>query len=187
MKQLVEFLPIALFVAVYFYTKDIYISTGVLMGGMCVQIGYEYGKFRRVTTQTQVIFWVVIIFGGATLLFRNQEFIQWKPTVVNWLFCLALLISKYVAKQNLLKRILGSQLSLPDHVWNTLAMGWSLGFFIAGALNLVVAYGFSLDFWVSYKLIGGLAITLLYITITMVYLVKGEYIKDQEKTMDQNQ
>ena len=72
MKQLVEFLPIALFVAVYFYTKDIYISTGVLMGGMCVQIGYEYGKFRRVTTQTQVIFWVVIIFGGATLLFRNH-------------------------------------------------------------------------------------------------------------------
>ena len=187
MKQFVEFLPIALFVAVYFYTKDIYISTGVLMGGMCVQIGYEYGKFRRVTTQTLVIFWVVIIFGGATLLFRNQEFIQWKPTVVNWLFCLALLIGKYVAKENLLKRLLGSQLSLPDRVWNTLAMGWSFGFFIAGALNLIVAYGFSLDFWVSYKLIGGFAITLLYITITVVYLVKGGHIKDSEEIIDQNQ
>ncbi|HAK51317.1 MAG TPA: septation protein [Gammaproteobacteria bacterium] len=185
MKQFVEFLPIALFVCVYLYTKDIYISTAVLMGGMCIQVGYEYGKFRAVNKQTQVIFWVVIIFGGATLLFRNQVFIQWKPTIVNWLFCIALLVSKFLAKDNLLKKLLGAQLSLPDHVWNTLALGWSLGFFIAGALNLVVAYGFSLDFWVSYKLVGGFAITLLYITITMAYLVKGGYIK--EETIDQNQ
>ncbi len=181
MKQFVEFLPIALFVGVYFYTKDIYTSTGVLMVGICVQVGYEYARFRAVAKQTQVIFWVAMLFGGATLIFRNQVFIQWKPTIVNWLFCLGLLASQLFAKEGLLKKMLGGQLSLPEHVWRTLTLGWSLGFFIAGVLNLVVAYGFSLDFWVSYKLIGGFAITFIYIAITMVYLVKGGHIEEEDQ------
>jgi intracellular septation protein len=185
MKQFIEFLPIALFVAVYFYTKDIYISTGILMAGVCVQAGYEYGTTRELSKQTLVIFCVVIIFGGATLLFRNQAFIQWKPTIVNWIFSLTLLGSQFVLKQNLLKKMLGTQLTLPDHVWFNLVRGWSLGFFIAGALNLIVAYGFSLDFWVSFKLIGGFATTLIYISITIAYLAKGGYLQDPDNPTDQ--
>jgi intracellular septation protein len=181
MKQFVEYLPIALFVGIYFYTKDIYLSTGVLMAGICVQVGYEYARFHAVAKQTQVIFWVAMLFGGATLLFRNQEFIQWKPTIVNWLFCLALLGSQFFSQRSLLQRMLGEQMTLPDHVWRNLTIGWSAGFFIAGALNLVVAYSFSLDFWVSYKLIGGFGITLVYVAITLAYLVKGGYMQDVEE------
>ena len=179
MKQFVEFVPVALFVVTYFVTKDIYIATGVLMVGICFQVAFEYLKFKEIEKKTQMIFWVAMLFGGATLLFRNQEFIQWKPTIVNWLFCVALLASQFIGKDNLLKRMLGEQVAMPDDVWRNLNLGWSLGFFIAGALNLIVAYGFSLDFWVSYKLIGGFAITLVYMIITMVYLVKGGYISDK--------
>jgi len=178
MRQIVELLPVALFVAVYFLTKDIYLSTGVLMAGLCLQVGYEYGKSRKVSKQTQVIFWVAIIFGGATLLFRNEEFIQWKPTIVNWLFAVALMCSQILTKENLLQRMLGSQLALPDDTWRTLAIGWSIGFVFAGLLNLIVAYSFSLDFWVSYKLFGGFAITLLYILITLRYLSKKGFLKE---------
>lgn len=185
MKQLIEYLPIALFAGVYFYTKDIYISTGVLMVGICFQVGFEYARFKAVSRQTQVIFWVAIIFGGATLLFRNQAFIQWKPTIVNWLFCIGLAGSYFVGKQSILQRILGAQLTLPDHVWRNLTFGWSAGFFIAGVLNLIVAYQFSLDFWVSYKLIGGFAITLIYLVITMVYLIRGGYIREDEIQEDE--
>ena len=180
MKQFVELLPVALFVAVYFFTKDIYLSTSVLMGGMCLQVGYEYGKKKKVSKQTQIIFWVAMIFGGATLLFRNEEFIQWKPTIVNWLFCIVLITSQYLAKDNLLKKILGSQIILPDGIWRILAIGWAAGFFFAGLLNLFVAYNFTLDFWVSYKLFGGFIITLIYIIITIIYLSKGGYLKENE-------
>jgi intracellular septation protein len=74
--------------------------------------------------------------------------------------------------------MLSEQLTLPDLVWRNLALGWSLGFFLAGALNLIVAYSFSLDFWVTYKLVGGIAISLIYMIVTMVYLIKGGYIQD---------
>ncbi len=180
MKQFIEFVPVALFVGVYFYSKDIYLSTAVLMGAILAQVAIEYVAFKRVERKTQVIFWVALLFGGATLMFRNEAFIQWKPTVVNWLFAAALLGSQFIGRENLLQRMLGGQLKLPGRVWRNLNVGWSFGFFLAGVLNLIVAYSFSLDFWVSYKLIGGLAITLLYVIITVVYLVKGGHVTEED-------
>ncbi len=181
MKQFVEFIPIAMFVVVYFTTRDIYISTGVLMVGICVQVAYEYLRYRHVDKKTKVVFWVAMLFGGATLLFRNEQFIQWKPTIVNWLFAVGLLASQLVGTDNLLKKMLADQIRLPDPVWRNLAIGWSAGFFIAGVLNLVVAYNFTLDFWVTYKLVGGFAITIIYMIITVVYLVRGGYIAEPEE------
>ncbi len=180
MKQIIEFIPIALFVGVYFATDDVFLATIVLMAGICVQVGYEYGMTKEVSKQTQVIFWVAIVLGGATIFFRNEQFLFWKPTVVNWLFCLVLVVTHFFSRENLLKRILGSQLTLPDHVWVTLSFGWAVAFFIQGTLNLIVAYNFSLDFWVTYKLVGGIGLTLIYIIITMTYLVRGGYLNDDD-------
>ncbi len=178
MKQFVEFIPVALFVVVYFTTRDIYISTGVLMVGICLQVAFEYIVSRKVDRKTKVIFWVAMLFGGATLIFRNEAFIQWKPTIVNWLFAVGLFSSQLIGKESVIKKMLSEQVRFPDHVWRNLTFGWALGFFLAGGLNLIVAYNFDLDTWVTYKLIGGFAITLLYMIVTMVYLVKGGYIND---------
>jgi intracellular septation protein len=178
MKQFAEFLPIAVFAGVYFYTRDIFTSTAVLMAAMFIQVGVEYWTSGKVARQTWFIFGSVVVLGGMTLAFRDETFIQWKPTLVNWAFCVVLLGSHLLIKVNLLKKMLGEQVKLPDHAWRNLTFGWSLGFFIAGALNLVVAFNFDMDFWVSYKLVGGFALTLVYIAITMVYLVKGGFMED---------
>ena len=178
MKQFADTIPIAIFAAVYFYTRDIFVSTAVLMACMCALIGYEYGTTRTVKKQNLFIFVTVVLLGGLTLAFRDEAFIQWKPTLVNWGFSIVLLGSLVIGKVNLLKKMLGEQLSLPDFVWKNLSLGWSLAFFIAGALNLIVAFNFSMDIWVSYKLIGGIGLTLIYMIIMMAYLVKGGYLKE---------
>ncbi len=180
MKQFIEFVPVALFAAVFFFSRDIYLSTLVLMVAIAAQAGLEYLMTRQIEKKTQIIFWISMLFGGATLLLRNELFIQWKPTIINWLFAAGLLASQFLGKDNLLKKMLGTQLRLPDSVWLRLNLGWSLGFFIAGALNLVVAFNFSLAFWVSYKLIGGFAITLSYIVLTLIYLSSGGYLQDPQ-------
>ena len=184
MKQFIEFIPVALFVGVYFTTKDIYLSTGVLMAGMLLQVAYEYFTSGTVEKKTWGIFAIAMIFGGATLMFRNEVFIQWKPTIVNWLFAITLWGSLALVKTNLLKKMMGKQLNMPDIAWRNINHGWALGFFIAGALNLVVAYNFSLDFWVTYKLFGGLALTISYMICTMVYLVKGGYLVEPKTAED---
>ncbi len=181
MKQFSEFLPIAIFAGIYLYTRDIFLSTGVLMAAMTVQVGYEYATQRKISGQTRFVYIMVVVLGGLTLALRDERFIQWKPTLVNWAFCAALLASQVFTSKNLLKRMLGEQMPLPDQVWRNLAMGWSAGFFFAGALNLVVAFNFDMDFWVTYKLVGGFALTFIYIAITMIYLVKGGHITEDTK------
>ena len=186
MKQFIEFIPVAVFVAVYFIAtdRDIFISTAALMIAMSLQVMFEYATTKTVAKRTLSIFGIVVVLGSLTLVFRNEAFILWKPTIVNWVFCAGLLANQVLGKDNILKKLLGEQLSLPDQVWKTLTLGWSAGFFLAGALNLVVAYNFSLDFWVSYKLIGGFGLTLSYIIVTVVYLTKGGFLEDPKSSSD---
>lgn len=169
MTQFLDFVPIALFVAVFF-AADIYWATAALMAAVTLQVLAYRLAGKRVSRELNLTFWASLIFGGLTLVFRNETFIQWKPTIVNWLLAASLVGSFYVGRTNLLKQLLGKQLTLVDEVWTRLNFGWAFGFFFAGVLNLVVAYNFSMEFWVSYKLIGGFALTFLYIVITMVYL-----------------
>lgn len=176
MTQLLDFVPVAVFVAVYF-SVDIYWATAALMAAVTVQVLAYLALRRPLSRELQLTFWASIVFGALTLFFRNELFIQWKPTIVNWLLAASLIGSHYLAGTNLLKQLLGKQLSLVDQVWARLNAGWACGFFFAGVLNLVVAYNFSMEFWVSYKLIGGFALTFLYILITMIYLSRAGYLE----------
>ena len=54
-----------------------------------------------------------------------------------------------------------------------LSHGWSLVFSFPGLLNIIIAYNFTLDFWVSYKLFGGFLITLTCCVIMMIYIFGG--------------
>jgi intracellular septation protein len=182
MTQLLDFVPIALFVGVFF-AMDIYWATGVLMVAVSAQVLASTSRSRQ-TGQPRAEPDLVgsIIFGALTLVFRNETFIQWKPTIVNWLLA-------GIAARQLLRRphqpaeAAARQAAHPGgRVWTRLNFGWAFGFFVAGVLNLVVAYNFSMEFWVSYKLVGGFALTFLYIVITMLYLSRQGHLDDPAKT-----
>ena len=179
MNQLLDFLPVALFVAVFFAT-DIFYATGALMVGVTVQVLVYLALKKPLSRELKITFWASVIFGGLTLVFRNETFILWKPTIVNWLLASVLIGPHFLAKKNALQHMLGGQMELHEDVWTRLNFGWATGFFFAGALNLVVAYNFSLEFWVSYKLVGGFALTFIYILATIGYLAAKGYLKDPE-------
>ncbi len=168
MQQLLDFIPILVFVVVFF-TTDIYWATGALMAAVTLQVAVYKLSARPVGRELKLTFWVSILFGGLTLVLRDETFIQWKPTVVNWLLGAALIGGHFMGK-NLIEKLLGGQLKLPARVWTHLNFGWAGGFFLAGALNLAVAYGFSPEVWVTYKLVGGLALTFGYVALTLIYL-----------------
>ncbi len=179
MNQLLDFLPVALFVLVFFLT-DIFYATAALMIGVAAQALIYLVLKKPLSRELKITFWVSMIFGGLTLIFRNETFILWKPTIVNWLLAGVLIGSHFFSRKNALQHMLGGQMTLHEDVWTRLNFGWAAGFFIAGALNLVVAYNFSLEFWVSYKLIGGFALTFLYILATIGYLAAKGYLKEPE-------
>jgi intracellular septation protein len=175
--QLVEFVPILVFVATY-YAFGIFYATAALMAAVTVQIGALWALDRPISGQTKFTFWLSLVFGGLTLLLHDRTFIQWKPTILNWAMAAALLGSHFFARHNLIKRVLGAQLTLPEGVWLRLNYGWACGFIVAGAMNLYVARNFSEAFWVNYKLIGGFAITLVYVLVTIAYLGLSGHLND---------
>lgn len=179
MNQLLDLAPVLIFVVVFF-TTDIYYATGALMTAVTVQVTAYLLLKKPVSRELQLTFWASLIFGGLTLAFRNETFIQWKPTIVNWLLAGSLIGSYYVGKKNLIEQLLSKQLTLVDEVWTRLNFGWALGFFIAGALNLIVAYNFSMEIWVTYKLVGGFALTFIYIAITMLYLAHKGFLDGKD-------
>src|SRR5690606_17416752 len=135
----------------------------VLIAATLLQVGYTWVKERKVQRAHLITLVFVVVLGGLTLLFQDDTFIKWKPTVVNWIFAAVLFVSAFIGERNLLQRMLESNMSLPPHVWRNLNYSWVIFFLASGALNLYVAYNFSQDFWVNFKLFGLLGITLLFV------------------------
>ena len=85
MQQLLDYIAILAFVVIYFLTSDIFIATAVLMVGVTVQLGAYWLLKKPIGNELKLTFWASIVFGGMTLILRDETFIQWKPTIVNWL------------------------------------------------------------------------------------------------------
>ena len=142
-----------------------------------VQIGYVLARGRKVTNMQWASLGIIAIFGGATLLLRDETFIKWKPTVLYWLAGAAFLGALAFGK-NLVKAIMAEGLELPEHVWFKLCVAWGLFFLFKGSLNLWVAYTFPTDTWVNFKLFGGMGLMVLFIVGQALWLSK--YLPDEE-------
>jgi intracellular septation protein len=133
------------------------------------------GRWEKRSLWTLV---AVVVFGGATLVLRDQTFIQWKPTIFNWGLALVFAGFQLFGERNLLERTLGQQLSLPATVWRQVNLLWIGNFTVVGALNLYVAYRFSESFWVSYKLYSAIGFTLVLTLLTG--LIMGPHLRESE-------
>jgi intracellular septation protein len=75
--------------------------------------------------------------------------------------------------------MMGKQLTLPDPVWRKLNLSWVLFFVVMGAANLYVAFRYSTDFWVNFKLFGGIGLMLAFVVAQGVML--SRYIEEEKK------
>ena len=162
MQLLFDLLPVALFFVAY-KLADIYVATGVLIVAVLAQTLVSWVRHRKVSAMLLTSAVLVLVFGGLTLLVHDATFIKWKPTIVNWLFAVAFLGSQYIKGPTIVQRLMGEQMKLePESLWTRLNMMW-VGFFVfAGAINLYVAFNFSEDTWVNFKLFGMMGLTVVF-------------------------
>jgi intracellular septation protein len=120
---------------------------------------------------------LVVVLGGLTVWLHSETFIKWKPTGLYWAMGLSFLVSKFMFGRNLLKTMLGEQLQLPEPVWARLSLAWVAFFAAMGVINLWVAYNFSTDTWVNFKLFGGIGLMLLFTLAQGLYI--GRHLPDE--------
>ena len=162
MKLLFDFLPIAIFFAVYHLSGDIIMATMVLIPATVAQLGIVWWRQRRIEKMLLITSIIVIASAGATIAFRNPAFIQWKPTVINALF----------GGQTLTQRMMGKAVALPAAVWRRLNLAWVLFFFAMAALNVYVFSYYDEATWVDFKLFGMLGLTLLFVVGQALFLAR---------------
>lgn len=177
MKFLFDFFPILLFFVAYKF-GDIYVATAVAIAASFAQIGWVMARGRKVEIMLWVSLAIIVVFGGATLFLHNETFIKWKPTVLYWLFAAILLGASILFKKNIIRAMMDKQVSLPETVWNKLNLSWAAFFAVMGGANLYVAYHFSTDVWVNFKLFGTMGLMLVFVIAQSLMLAK--YIEDKE-------
>jgi intracellular septation protein len=176
MKFLFDLFPVILFF-IAFKAADIYVATGVAIAATFVQVGWLKLRGRKVEPMLWASLAIIVVFGGATLLLQDETFIKWKPTVLYWLFGVVL-AGAAALRRNLIRAMLSEQMQLPEAVWSRLNASW-VGFFLfMGAANLYVAYNYSTDLWVNFKLFGGMGLMLLFVLLQAVFLAR--YVEEEK-------
>ena len=182
MKMLADLFPVILFFVAY-QVYDIYVATVTAIVAAIAQVAYNRLRHGRVETMHWVTLGLLVVFGGLTLALRDPTFIKWKPTVVNWLFAVAFLGSQLFMQRGLLQRMMDHAVTLPDHAWRRLNTAWVAFFFTMGVVNLYVAYNFSENAWVNFKLFGFLGLTLVFMLAQGFYL--SRYIDTAPSTEEE--
>jgi intracellular septation protein len=195
MKQFLDFIPILLFFAAYKLYKlyhaaaglspemldqgAMLFSTAVLMVSTVVQMAIVYKMDGHLQTMHKVTLGLVLGFGALTLAFHDIRFIKIKPTVLYTFMALTLGIALWIYKKNFLKMMLGSQLNLPEGVWRNLTVAWvSYALFMA-TLNAYVAYAFTTEQWVNFK-VWGYVFPVAFILAQGLYIAKYLQLPDDD-------
>ena len=171
MKMLADLFPVILFFVAY-QLFDIYVATQVAIAAAVLQVAYNRLRYKKIESMHWVTLGLLVVFGGLTLALRDPTFIKWKPTVVNWLFAAAFLFSQFFMQRGLLQRMMDHAVTLPDLAWGRLNTAWVAFFFAMGVINLYVAYNFSEQVWVNFKLFGFLGLTLVFMLAQGFYLAR---------------
>jgi intracellular septation protein len=175
MKFLFDLFPVILFFAA-FQLWGIYVATAVAIGASVAQIGWLALRRRKIEKMLWASLAIIVVFGGLTLVLHDKTFIQWKPTVLYWLFG-AVLAGSALSGRNLIRSMMSEQMRLPARVWTRLNWSW-VGFFaFMGAANLYVAYNFSESAWVSFKLFGGMGLMLAFVLAQAAFLAR--YVEEE--------
>jgi intracellular septation protein len=195
MKFLYDLFPIILFFVVYKFYADIppaivqsinalpllsltpgdpghaiYLATAVAIFASFVQVSLYWVRNRRFERMHLISLALISLFGGATLALNDPVFIKWKPTILNWLFAATFLVSQYVSGKPLIERMMAQAVSVPPAIWRRVNLAWVAYFVVAGLLNLYVAYSFSEEAWVNFKLFGLMGLTLAFVFAQGLYL-----------------
>jgi len=179
MKLLFDFFPLLFFFAAFkFY--DIYVATAVAIAASFVQVFTHRLRKGKFESMHLITLGVIGVFGGLTLILRDDTFIKWKPTIVYWLLGATTIGSHFVGKKTAIEHLIGKQIRLPNHIWVKQNLSWGFFFLVLGMINIYVAFYYApeldaarrQEIWVNFKVFGLMGITMVFIIIQSVFMAR---------------
>ncbi|MDO8296398.1 MAG: inner membrane-spanning protein YciB [Caulobacter sp.] len=142
--------PIAFAVTYFGFGKNVMLATGVLVGASVLAVIVGGIVERRLAPLPLIAGVFAVVFGGLTLVFRDETFVQIKITAQNGLFALALLGGVSIGK-NPLKALLGENIRMEDAAWRHLTIRYGVYFIAVAIANEVVRNTYDFSFWLKFR------------------------------------
>ncbi len=161
---------------VFFFANGrwgIYTATAVFMVTALAALAVSYALTRHLAAMPLVTAFVVIVFGGATLILHDETFIKLKPTIIYVLFA-TVLLGGLAFNKPLLGMVFDSVFNLTPEGWRKLTIRWAVFFLALAVLNEIVWRTQTTDFWVSFKVFGVVPLTMLFGALQIRLLLKYE-------------
>jgi intracellular septation protein len=159
----------------------IFVATGVFMIAILAALAVSYALTRRLPLMAIASAVIVVVFGGATLIFQNDTFIKMKPTIIYLLFA-GTLFGGMVMKKPLVAMVFDQVFHLTEEGWRKLTIRWALYFLALAVLNEIVWRTQTTDAWVTFKVFVVTPLTFVFAAMQYPLLMKYDASpKDQAK------
>ena len=172
-KLLLDLGPLVVFFATNYITGDFMLAVGLLVAATVVALAAGWMLERRISMMALYGCVAVAFFGGLSLYFDNELFIKIKPTVLTILLA-AVIAGGRLLGRNPLGLLMGTQLRMRDAGWRALSWLWVAMFLTTALANEIAWRSLSTDDWVTFKVFGITAISLLFAVLSVPVMTKHQ-------------
>lgn len=163
--------PLVLFYA-SFKIYDIFVATAVLMASSTISMLAQWLKNRTFAKHDLIAWFFILVFGSLTLLFHNDLFVKWKPTILFAIMGMILLGNRFLQKQPISFLLLGERVDLSQDKWQVIDLSFAFFYGSMSVLNLFIFQFYSNDTWALFKAFGILGLSLVFTIAIGVYIAK---------------
>jgi len=170
-KLMLDLGPLVVFFATNYMTGDFMLAVGLLVAATVVALAAGWLLERRISMMALFGCVAVAFFGGLSLYFDNELFIKIKPTVLTVLLAAVIAGGRLVGR-NPLGLLMGTQLRMHDAGWRSLSWLWVAMFLTTALANEIAWRSLSTDDWVTFKVFGITAISLVFAVLSVPVMTK---------------
>jgi intracellular septation protein len=130
--------------------EQILFATAVFVPTILAALAASYALTRKLPRMAVITAVVVTIFGGLTLLLRDDTFVKMKPTILYGLFA-GILGFGLLRGQSYLKYLMDELIPMQTEGWLKFTQRFVVFYLFLAILNEVVWRGYGTDAWVNFR------------------------------------
>ena len=180
-KFLCDYLPLIIFFIAYkvpksflinYHLEPLIFATICLVFTAIISLIISYILIKKISQIALFSTIILTIFGSLTAIFNDEIFIKIKPTIINLIFAIILIVS-YLKKKPILAILFESKIQMSKQSWLTLSLRFGCYFIFLAILNEIIWRNFTTDFWVDFKVFGMMTLSIIFMILQFPFLVRN--------------